>query len=29
MDGGKWHCIEGHDQNHPQEEEMKRGKMAV
>ena len=29
MDGGLLHCIEGSDQNHPQEEEMQKGKMVV
>ena len=26
MDGGSWHCMEGGDQNYPQEKEMKKGK---
>ena len=26
MDGGLWHCTGGSDQNHPQEEEMQKGK---
>ena len=29
MDGGSWHCIGGSDQDHPQEEEMQKGKMVV
>ena len=29
MDGGSWHCTGGCDQDHPQEKEMQRGKMAV
>ena len=29
MDGGSWHCAGGSDQNHPQEKEMQKGKMAV
>ena len=29
MDGGSWHCTEGRDQDHSQEKEMKKGKMAV
>ena len=29
MDGGSWHCMEGGDQNYPQEKEMKKSKMAV
>ena len=29
MDGGLWHCIEGSDQDHPQEEEMQKGTMVV
>ena len=29
MDGGLWHCIGGGDENHSQEKEMKKGKMAV
>ena len=29
MDGGLEHCTGGSDQNHPQEKEMKKGKMVV
>ena len=29
MDGGLWHCIGGSDQDHPQEKEMQKGRMAV
>ena len=29
MDGGSWHCTGGKDQDHPQEKEMQKGKMAV
>ena len=29
MDRGSWHCTGGSDQDHPQEKEMKKGKMAV
>ena len=29
MDGGSWHCTGDRDQDHPQEEEMQKGKMAV
>ena len=29
MVGGSWHCIGGSDQNHPQEQETKSGKMVV
>ena len=29
MDGGSWHCIGDRDQDHPQEKEMQKGKMAV
>ena len=29
MDGGSKHCIEGSDQNHPQEEEIQKGKIVV
>ena len=29
MDGGSWHCTGGSDQDHPQEEEMQKGKMVV
>ena len=29
MDGSSWHCTGGNDQDHPQEEEMQKGKMAV
>ena len=29
MNGGSWHCIGGSDQDHPQEKEMQKGKMAV
>ena len=29
MDGSQWHCIGGSDQNHPQEKEMQKCKMAV
>ena len=29
MDGGSWHCTGGNDQNHPQEEEIQKGKMIV
>ena len=29
MDGGSWHCTEGCAQDHPQEKEMQKGKMAV
>ena len=28
MDGGSWHCIEGSDQEHPQEKEMQKPKMV-
>ena len=29
MDGGLWHCTGGSDQDHPQENEMQKGKMVV
>ena len=29
MDGGSWHCIGDRDQDHPQEKEMQKEKMAV
>ena len=29
MDKGSWHCTRGSDQDHPQEKEMQKGKMAV
>ena len=29
MDGGLWHCRGESDQEHPQEKEMQKGKMAV
>ena len=29
MDGGSWHCIGDRDQDHPQEKEMQKSKMAV
>ena len=29
MDGSSWHCTGGRDQDHPQEKEMQKGKMAV
>ena len=29
MDRGLCHCTEGSDQDHPQEEEMQKGKMVV
>ena len=29
MDGGSWHCTGGSDQDHPQENEMQKGKMVV
>ena len=29
MDGGLWHCTGDRDQDHPQEKEMKKSKMAV
>jgi len=29
MDGGSWHCIGVHDQNHPQQKEMQKGKTVV
>ena len=29
MDGGSWHCIGGRDQDHPQEKEIQKVKMAV
>jgi len=29
MDGGLWHCTGRSDQDHPQEKEMQKGKMAV
>ena len=29
MDRGSWHCIGDRDQDHPQEKEMQKGKMAV
>ena len=29
MDGGSWQCIGDRDQDHPQEKEMQKGKMAV
>ena len=29
MDGGLWHCTEDRDQEHPQEKEMQKSKMAV
>ena len=29
MDGGLWHCTEDRDQDHPQEKEMQKSKMAV
>ena len=28
MDGGLWHCTGSRDQDHPQEKEMQKGKMA-
>ena len=28
MDGDSWHCTKGSDQDHPQEEEMQKGKMV-
>ena len=28
MDGGSWHCIGDRDQDHPQEKEMQKSKMA-
>ena len=29
MDRGSWHCTGDRDQDHPQEKEMQKGKMAV
>ena len=29
MDGGSWHCTGNRDQDHPQEKEMQKSKMAV
>ena len=29
MDGGSWHCTGGNDQDHPQENQMQKGKMVV
>ena len=29
MDGGSWHCTGGRNQDHPQEKELQKGKMAV
>ena len=29
MDRGSWHCTEDRDQDHPQEKEMQKSKMAV
>ena len=29
MDRGSWFCTEGSDKDHPQEKEMKKGKMVV
>ena len=29
MDGGSWHCTGSRDQDHPQEKEMQKSKMAV
>ena len=29
MDGGSQHCTGGSDQDHPQEKEIKKGKMVV
>ena len=29
MDGGSWHCSGDRDQDHPQELEMQKSKMAV
>ena len=29
MDRGSWHCTGGSDQDHSQEKEMQKGKMAV
>ena len=29
MDGGLWHCTGDKDQDHPQEKEMQKSKMAV
>ena len=29
MDGGSWHCTGDRDQDHPQEKEMQKSKMAV
>ena len=29
MDGGSWHCTADRDQDHLQEKEMQKGKMAV
>ena len=29
MDGGSWHCMGDRDQDHPQEKEMQKSKMAV
>ena len=29
MDGGSWHCIGDRNQDHPQEKEMQKRKMAV
>ena len=29
MDGGLWHCTGHRDQDHPQEKEMQKSKMAV
>ena len=29
MDGGSWHCTGDRNQDHPQEEEMQKSKMAL
>ena len=29
MDGDSWHCTGGSDQDHPQEKETQKGKMAI
>ena len=29
MDGGSWHCTGDREQDHPQEKEMQKSKMAV
>ena len=29
MDGGSWHCTGDRDQDHPQEKEMQKSKMAL